>query len=304
MQLKNIQNSKGLLLALISTLLGSLATIGYKPLMLTGIPPATLALLESTIILGFLFFIAKPWRLFKCQRRTRNLTLLAGVFQSIATTSFFVGLNYLEPVTFGFISRNQVVFSILLGFFFLAERHSLATWLFIIFGLLGSLILCYADIGIMNPLGVIFAMSYCFFFSVRNFVVRKHPYTPVILCIFYGYLLSWLCLMGLQFSGYLGEFLWPALPDLIKIGSVALLAALGSIYFFQLALRHESMSLVTAIRTFSPFIVTLYFGWEIGYNFPPLKMVGILIMTIAIGMLIYSYREEADKAMVAQNVSS
>lgn len=292
MEVRSIQNSKGIFFAAVSTVLGALATITYKPLMLGGIEPATLALLESFTIIGFLFFMAKPWRLFKCQRRTRNLVFVASIFQSIATTSFFLGLNYLEPITFGFISRNQVVFSILLGFYFLAERHSMATWTFIALGLVGSLILCFADMGIMNPLGVVFAFLYCFCFSVRNFIVRKYRHTPVIMCIFYGYLLSFVCLSVLQFAGYFAPFAMPAPVDLVKIVSVAILAALGAMYFFQLALRHETMSLVTSIRTFSPFIVTLYFGWEIQYNFPPLKLFGIFVMTVAILTLVYSYREK------------
>lgn len=300
MEVKSIQNSKGLAFAGVSTFLGALATITYKPLMQSGMSPATLALFESCTIVLFLFFISKPWRLFKCQRRTRNPALLASVFQSIATTSFFLGLNFLDPVTFGFISRNQVVFSILLGFYFLAERHSLATWMFIVLGLIGSLILCYADMGIMNPLGVVFALLYCFCFSVRNLIVRKYHHTPVILCMFYGYLLSFVCLAVMQFGGLLGTFIWPDIYTTTKIVAVSILAALGAMYFQQIALRYETMSLVTSIRTFSPFIVTVYFGWQIGFDFPPLKVLGIFVMTVAILTLIYSYREkEAVKVATA-----
>jgi len=291
MEARSIKNSKGIALALVSTVLGSLATITYKPLMQQGIAPATLALIESFTIVAVMFFLSKPWQIVKCQKRTVTPTLIAGAFQAVATTSFFLGLNHLEPITFGFISRNQAVFSILLGFYFLAERHSLSTWMFIALGLCGSLVLCYADMGIMNAIGVFFAFMYCFCFSVRNFIVRKYKHMPVGLSIFYGYLMSFVVLLALQSNGNLGLFIMPEKYDLLRIVSVSILAALGSIYFFQLALRHEAMSLVTSIRLFSPFIVAIYFGSQVGFNFPPVKMLGISIMTMANLTLVFSYRE-------------
>jgi hypothetical protein len=52
------------------------------------------------------------------------------------------------------------------------------------------------------------------------------------------------------------------------------------------------MSLVTPIRLFSPFIVTIYFGWEIGYNYQPIKMFGILVMIISIFTFMYHKKVE------------
>ncbi len=294
------QRSKGLIFAFISMFLGALATIFFKPVMNEGVSPLTVGLLECVSIILFLAVICKPWRLIKSNKRILQPTIMASICQAIGSISFIFGLYYSDPVTFSFLSRNQAVFSIFLGYIFLRERHGAITWAFLILAIIGSFTLCYSDIGFMSPLGIIFAVLFCLSFSIRNFIWRKYPRMPVFINIFYGYVIF----LALLIAFSIAENQTIAMPatleqSLIIIGT-SFFCMLGTQYFFQLAFRLEKLSVISPIRLFSPFIITLYFGWGIGYNYPPVKLAGIVIMSLAIITLLYSYKLPA-KVKVTEN---
>jgi drug/metabolite transporter (DMT)-like permease len=284
-----ILQSKGISLAFLSMLLGSMATIMYKPIMADGVSPITVGLIESGGLSLFLLSFCRPWRIFKSSRRIVSPIILASLCQGVGSLSFIFGLSLLDPVTFSFLSRNQAIFSILLGCLFLNERHNSSTWVFIILAVLGSFVICYADLNIINLQGLLFALLFCLSFSLRNFVVRKHRRTPIMISIFYGYLFSFLILLLIGLFNQKVKLSLPDIKTTIKITSIAFFAVLGTLYFFQLSSRYEKLSVITPIRLFSPFIVTLYFGWEIDYNYSPAKSLGIFIMAVSILSLAYSY---------------
>lgn len=290
MKAKTWKHSKGIIWAFISTALGALITILYKPMMSQGIPVITISLIESLAIVILLFAFAKPWRLFRTNKRVLYPIFICSFSQAIGNTCFYFGLSYLDPVTFNFLTRNQAVFSVLFGYFLLSERHNLGTWLFIVFAVIGSFLLCYADINSVNAIGIVFALMYCFCFGVRNFILRKHPRTPALINIFYGYSLSIVFLLILAATSSTYKFHSININEIVTISTVAIIASFGTIYTFQLALRYEALSIISPIRLFSPFIVAVYFGWGIGFQYSPAKILGMTIMTLAILSLVYSSR--------------
>lgn len=289
MNRKNLQQYKGIFLALVSTFLGSLATILYKPIMVGGISPTMVGLIESATIV-LLLLTARPWRLIKSHRRIQAPIILASICQAVGVISFIFGLSFLDPVTFSFLTRNQAIFSILIGCFFLGERNNILSWVFIITAVLGSTTLCYADFKSMNPAGVVFALLFCISFSLRNYILRKHKHLPVVINIFCGYLftLIFLLILSVCKPDVICEL--PSLDIILEIAAIAISAVLGTFYFFQLAFRYDKLSIITSVRLFSPFIVIIYFGWAIRYNYSPLKMFGIFLMTLSIITLFYSYK--------------
>lgn len=280
---------KGIIFAFISMFLGCMATIFYKPILLQGVSPALIGLIESLVIM-LLLINSRPWRLFKSNKRISQPIVLASILQAIGGISFIFGLHFLDPVTFSFLNRNQALFSIVLGYFFLSERHDIATWVYIITAIIGSVFLCFSDIDSMNLMGVFFALLFCISFSLRNFVMRKHKRMPAMVNIFCGNFFTFIFLAILAFIKPDSFSNMPPIDITIKLALVAGLAIFGALYFYQLAFRFEKLSVISPIRLFSPFVVTIYFGWQIGYNFPPLKMIGILIMTFSCATLIYSYK--------------
>lgn len=285
----NIKHYKGVGCAFVSMFLGCMATIFYKPIMLQGVSPTLIGLVESGS-LTLLLLYSRPWRLFKSNKRILQPIILASILQAVGGISFIFGLHFLDPVTFSFLNRNQALFSILLGCLFLHERHSTATWVYILTAILGSILLCFADIDGMNMSGVFFALLFCVSFSLRNFVMRKHKRMPAMVNIFCGNFFT--LIFVVLFALYKPDAI-SSMPDtsiLIEIMLVSLIAIFGALYFYQLAFRFEKLSVISPVRLFSPFVVTIYFGWQIGYNFPPLKMAGILIMTFSCLTLVYSYR--------------
>ncbi|HSX20161.1 MAG TPA: DMT family transporter [Gammaproteobacteria bacterium] len=289
MSIINLQKYKGVGFAFLSMFLGCMATIFYKPIMLQGVSPTVIGLIESGL-LTILLLYSRPWRLLKSNKRIVQPIILASVLQAIGSISFIFGLHFLDPVTFSFLNRNQALFSIILGYFFLQERHNLATWIYITTAIVGSILLCYADMDSMNLIGVLFALMFCISFSLRNFVMRKHKRMPAMVNIFCGNLftLAFIGVFALYDPASVSTL--PEVNVLMTLSIVALVAIFGALYFYQLAFRFEKLSVISPVRLFSPFVVTIYFGWEIGYNFPALKMVGILIMTFSCLTLLYSYR--------------
>ncbi len=280
---------KGIFFAFVSMFLGCMATIFYKPIMLEGTSPAIVGLIESGV-LTLLLIHSRPWRLLKSKKRITQPIILSSILQALGSISFIFGLYFLDPVTFSFLNRNQAIFSIILGYIFLSERHNIATWVYILTAILGSVLLCYADLDSMNLTGVFFALLFCVSFSLRNFVMRKNKRMPAMVNIFCGNLFTFLFIVGFVIlkPNTIGSL--PSINTFIHVSMVAIFAIFGALYFYQLAFRHEKLSVISPTRLFSPFVVTIYFGWQIGYQFPPLKMIGILIMTFSCGTLIYSYR--------------
>ena len=285
-----LEHNKGIALGFISTALGAMITILYKPMMTQGMPAISIALIECCTILLLLLPLCKPWRLLRSKRRIWSPILIASSCQAIGGISYFFGLSYLDPVTFSFLTRNQAVFSIVFGFFFLGERNNFSSWVFIILAVAGSFILCYADANTLHPIGVVFALIFCTSFGIRNFILRKHSRTPVLVNLFLGYLISVVLLLVLAVFSSSYSFHSVHINDIIKIVTISIVASFGTLYFFQLALRHESVSIISPIRLFSPYMVAVYFGWEIGYHYTPDKMLGMVVMTMAIIALIYNSR--------------
>lgn len=282
---------KGIALGFISTALGAMITILYKPMMMQGMPALTIALIESCVVAVFLTIICKPWRILRCSKRILYPVFTAGLCQAIGAMSFFVGLSHLDAVTFSFLTRNQAVFSIVFGYFFLNERHELGTWMFITFAILGSFILCYAEIGSLNIAGILFAISFCISFGVRNFILRKYWRIPVLINLFYGYVMCIIFLLPVAIFSTTYQFHAISYTELVQIALISIVASLGTLVFFQLALRYSAISVISPIRLFSPFMIAIYFGWEIGYKYAPTKVLGMLIMGIAILTLIYTSKQ-------------
>lgn len=287
---KYLHVRKGLIFAFISMFFGALATIFFKPVLNAGVSPLTVGLLESITLILFLGAISKPWRLIKSDKRIIQPTIMASICQGVGSISFIFGLYYSDPVTFSFLSRNQAIVSILLGFIFLGERHGAITWLFITLAIIGSFILCFSDIGTMSYLGILFVILFCISFSLRNFIWRKHPRLPVFINLFYGYVVFLALLLAFSVAENQPIVMPNTMQQTLTIIATAFFCMLGTQYFFQIAFRYEKLSVISPIRLFSPFIITLYFGWDIGFNYPATKIAGIVIMSLALVTLIYSHR--------------
>lgn len=290
MKLNALQHNKGIILGFLSTALGAMITIFYKPMMDNGMPAISIALIESCVIAIILMAICRPWRLLRTKRRIWQPILISSLCQAVGGISYFFGLSHVDPVTFSFLTRNQAIVGILFGLIFLNERNNFITWLFIVLAVIGSFMLCYADSNAMNPAGIFFAIIFCVSFGIRNFTLRKYPCLPALINLFYGYLLSIVLLLFLAAISSSYDFPAVSLYDLTKISLISIVASFGTLYLFQLALRYESISIISPIRLFSPYMVAIYFGWGIGYDYSTSKIMGMLFMTMAIITLIYSSR--------------
>jgi drug/metabolite transporter (DMT)-like permease len=273
----------GIALAFLSTFLGSIATIVYKLLMKGGISFFVIGLIESLTIVILLSWYRSAWNLKLIQPVQRCPLLIGALLQGMGAFSFYLALNYLDPITFSFLGRNQVTCSLLISFFFLKERHSPIIWLFIATSFIGSLSLAWTELSDEHPLGLFFAILFCLSFSLRSFVLKKTPNGPILPGIFYGYSFSLLFILtSLMFQKGNMSIELPNLITITKISITATLAVLGSIFFYIKSLNCELLSIVSSIRLFSPYFVMIYFISFHQYEMVSNKFYGFIIMSISI----------------------
>jgi len=285
---------KGIILAFLSTLLGAATTIVYKPLMQSGVSFNTIGFIESLTIVLLLSWYRPAWDLKGIKTMQKRLLLGGAFLQGLGAFSFYIALNYLDPVTFSFLGRNQATCSLLLSFFFLRERHNPILWLFIATCFIGSFSLAWTELNHDHPIGLWFIALFCLSFSLRSFILRKYPHTPTLPGIFYGYSFSLIFILVSKtiLDGSL-IFDMPPIYHILQITITAALAVLGSVLFYIQALSCEPLALVSCIRLFSPYFVMVYFVCFRGYEMASNKLYGFILMSVALLLFVVGkYRKQ------------
>jgi len=273
-------------LACLSTFIGSVTSIVYKYLMVSGISPISIGLVEALTIIFFLIPFVKWKETKRLAPRKKIFVTVGALLQGLGTFFSYLALDRLDPITFSFLGRNQVTISILLGYFFLAERHSLYVWVFLIFSLIGSMLLCYSDLSGSSGLGIALTLMACFAYSLRSYVMKLYSGVSTLSEIFYGYLVTMALIFAAIYFKRAKEIeilnYFPSLYAILIIVATAIFSVLGSSYFYLKALNYGKLSLVSSIRLFSPYLVALYSQFFYRYEFKMTNIYGLILMSLAI----------------------
>jgi drug/metabolite transporter (DMT)-like permease len=273
----------GLLLALLSPLLGSVSVIVYKPLMQRGVSPLMIGMLDSmTIVVCLSLFINfKSMQAITFSEKIRMWT--GACAQGLGSFFSYLALNCLDPIIFSFLARNQVTISIIMGHVFLSEKHSIMTWMFFFMAFVGSMLLCYSEFTISNYIGVFFTLFACLCYSTRSYILKRFSKKNTILDIYLGTLATMLFIFIAIFITKEKPSMSPINSEMILIISItAIISTLGSSYFYVKALNYEKLSMVSTCRLFSPYFVTLFFLIFHNVHYNAINIYGFAIMSIAI----------------------
>lgn len=283
---------RGLLLALFATLSGSLAIITYKTLMLEGINPFTIGIIESITIMCIAALCIEWKQIPILTRFEKKIIFLTGCSQGLGTYASYLAISSLDPITFSFLGRNQTTISIFLGFIFLKERHSQKVWACILLLLLGSMMLSYSSLHLTRHYaGLIFVLISCCSFATRSYLTRCYRSNQTMFEFFFSYIVTLLLIyitVRVQHYSFLNLFSIDIKSTLL-IALISICSVLASSYFYIKALNYEKLSLVSSIRLLSPYIVTLYSIVFFDYQFHPLKLGGLILMTIGIFLFISQF---------------
>jgi drug/metabolite transporter (DMT)-like permease len=166
----NTQKGKGVLLTVVSILLGSVTPVLNKFALLESSSAAASSwnALFSILIAGLMLLgsqrknISVPW----------IPVLLIGLCHALGLVLMYSSLNILEPVTVSLLGRFYVVFAVLMGVFVLKERLKLSDLIVFPIAILGSFLFMNRG-GTGNFIGVIFAIGYTFSFALENLLCKR-----------------------------------------------------------------------------------------------------------------------------------
>jgi drug/metabolite transporter (DMT)-like permease len=244
--------------ALLSTALGAIQGVIFKILMQT-LPYQQIALVDSTFLCLFCLSI-KGWDLRKLSSRAIKGLLWGSFLSGLGSFFYYLGINYLHPLEFSFIGRNQATFAILLGVFLLKEKCSLTTWVAIFLGCLGAMTFTYVENLTFHNLGGIFALGFCICFALRGWILKVSPSVGKAQLLFWGGVFSLLiALLQILYLTPLPllELDWKS-PLLLWIPLTTLTSQILGNSLFYKALEIGQLSLVSSIRTWSPLFVAIY----------------------------------------------
>ncbi|MCP3682566.1 MAG: DMT family transporter [bacterium] len=203
--------------------------------------------------------------------------LFIGLANTFAAIFWFNAIEMIGPVLVGFITRFEILFTIILGMLLLRERLTKIEILGMFIAIVGTFTLTFGT-GKMMILGVILAAASSLAASFQSYVAKRyvkkvHPMG----------LLSFRCLFTVVFVGIYvfatGKYV-PIEPNmywLVALGPISG-AVIAHLLFFY-ALKYIDMTKAAIVRSFDAFFVVVYALILFG-TLPTLKEVtgGILII--------------------------
>lgn len=276
--------NKGVILNIISVLIMSLAPLINK-FSLSFINPIQASFLNAAFALFFSFCYAKI-RKEKIQIIKNKYIWLIGIFNALGLVSLYKSLNFLSPITVGFIGRFYVVFAILLSIIMLREKFRKKEAFLVSLAIIGTFLFAEKDNNLTNILGIIYAFSYTFFFALTNTLV-KITVTNVSsnTILFYNNGISAIFIFLYMFLN--GEFL--SLGFNINGISLIFISAflngfLGLLLFYE-GLRYINFSLANIIRSTGPIVVAIYSWSFFPIDLDIYKVMGIVLLLSSVILL-------------------
>lgn len=280
-------------LAFLSTALGGINSVVFKVLMETS-SFQKIALYEAFFLVCF-FASIKGWQLKSLNKQSLIFLFLGSFLQGMGFLFFYLSLQYLTPLEFSFLGRNQATFSILLGAFLLKEKQSIQKWFSIILLLLGAFTFTYTPNSTNNYLAIFFALLFCLSLSVRGLVIKKSEAIPINILMFWGSVFSFLIILALSLVGTPDDLLYKNLFELNLFFIVALSSlfsnAIGIVLYFK-ALERGYLSSVASIRALSPLFVAIYSSLFFEYSWTSLKIIGFIICLISMIVFLIPEKEK------------
>ncbi|MEC0231041.1 DMT family transporter [Paenibacillus alba] len=291
MTINSQSNTRGILFAILSV---ALTAIWYPAIKigLKEISPIQAAAIETLVSLITAIVVLK---LSKQKFTTSKLKplIVISVINAFATICLYLSLYLLDPVMSSLLGRNYVLFALMISFFFLKEKVSIAQWVLMLVSVAGGFLFVYSEVRDFNLIGILFVLGNTLFFAIGNAISKKYcsSVNPSV-TLFYIKLISLLpiILIGTSIDNF--RFFKVTPYEFIFIAVVSIVSSFLGVKFFYKALAVSSFAYVNTIRSMGPIFVFVYSLPFFPIDLSLLNAVGGVSVVICIALLSYvDYRK-------------
>ncbi|MBS4167812.1 hypothetical protein PARA125_000442 [Parachlamydia sp. AcF125] len=279
--------SKSVWLGFVSTALGSINGVTFKKLF-EEMPFQEIAVVEG-LFLCFYFGIQKAYKLNGYCPKQLLYLFLGSCLSGLGNLLFFLSLAYFSPLEFSFLGRNQATISVILSRLLLNEQHSSTIWLAICLALGGSYFFSFVSLGNQLNSGILFVLLYCFVWALRGLLIKKSPPLPIKSLMFWGAFFSlWMVAFDILWIHNI-EISWTRVFTsknfLIIVFTTFFAQGIGA-YLYYKALYQGGLSLISSIRSTSPFFVACLSTFFFDYRWTGPRIIGLFCCAASIILFI------------------
>jgi drug/metabolite transporter (DMT)-like permease len=254
--------------------------LDYLPPSVSGLFMLAIATVETAVFLGVQGRIK-----FSVLRQHFWFFFVVGLLVAAATIVSFTAVVYIDPGTAAMLQQTAVVFTLLLGLFWLRERLTKFEYMGAAVALLGVFIISFQP-GDIWRIGSLLSLASAFFYSLHVAVVKRYG-DDIEFANFFLFRVGSTAVFLLLMSLVRQELVWPpgpVWPLLLLAGTVDVVV---SRVLYYLVLRRVQMSFHAIILTLSP-VITLLWSVLLFKQTPTLQgflggaavIAGIIIVTI------------------------
>ena len=252
------------------------------------IPVVQIAFVRFAVSLAIvLVLVARSPNGFGVLRTRRTIEhLLRGICSAIELLAFYLAISMIPLPTAMSIVSASPIFGTLLGVIVLRERLKLGSWVAIMAGFLGMLLVVQPQEGVGNVEGTVAVLTSVVLWSMAQLLARRLSATESNDTILFYYALVGVLLMGAALP-----FFWvqPTGIEWLALGAIGALGCLGQ-YLLILAFRFAPLSLVAPFE-YSALIWASLYGWIIwGDVLGPVALAGVVVI---VGACLYISRNAA-----------
>jgi drug/metabolite transporter, DME family len=230
-----------------------------------------------TVVVYLLFTYKKNF--FKIFYKSGIPGLIAGIFLGVGFSAYVFAMYYTTVANTLFIISTETIFLAIFGYIFLKEKINLVTFISIILGMLGVLLIIGSSLSIQTSsqfIGNIVAFIMPISFAVLIIVVRKYPSVDMVPSQFIAGLFA--ALIGYVVAGKLlispHDLFLGAIAGIFQIGFGFILITIGS---------QKTPAAVVGILMLTEAVLGPLWAWLLINEVPPISVIiggGIIIFAI------------------------
>ena len=232
-----------------------------------------------SIVVALYLIITFKKNFFKSFHASGLPGLIAGIFLGIGFSAYVFAMYYTTVANTLFIISTETIFLALFGYFFLKEKINLITFISIIMGMSGVLLIIGSSLSIQSSsqfLGNIVAFIMPISFAVLIVIVRKYPKVDMVPSQFIAGIFA--ALIGYFVAGKLSisshDLLLGALAGIFQIGFGFIMITIGS---------RTTPAAVVGILMLTEAVFGPIWAWLFIHEIPPTSVIiggGIIIFAI------------------------
>lgn len=184
--------------------------------------------------------------------------IIIGVLVAASTVLNYAAVEFVDPGTASLLGKTSVVFSLMLGVFWLRERLRPVEVAGALLALVGAFIISFQP-GDLLRFGSVMVLASTFFYALHTAIVKRHG-EGIEFGDFFLFRIASIAIFLFLFATVRRQLVWPTPIAWLLVFVAGTVDVVISRSLFYLSLRRMPMSIHTIILTLSP-VVTI--GWSL-----------------------------------------